>query len=375
MIENLINNLAAQQKEGLTKGYLRGIFASKRFHPVLPYAREDENIFFSSAIAYTLQEYYHLLPKSSTDSVDNILEQTIRCYPKFKNFKGKKTYNFFKTNPMDYFPNGKIMQHFKFFKLADDADDTVYIYLTDCKKKKHDWLKEKLIKHANGTLQWNFHKRTQYKNLRAYSVYFGKDMPIEIDACVLTNILLWSYKNNLNSSEQDKDSISYILKTVTSKDYINYPYLISPCYPTTAQICYHYSRLIKTTGEFHPLSIINLILINDIKNLLKKPQTFIDELLYHIALLNLGIKPQRKLRYQLKDVLQNTHYFYTSIPLMIPKLWVRKLQKYRLIQSLGLRTQCDGYTTMLLLEYEILYKKLAQKELIEKKDTLEIYDK
>ncbi|ANW96980.1 hypothetical protein AXE80_12125 [Wenyingzhuangia fucanilytica] len=356
MINELLKVLSEQQKIGSQKGYLKGIFASQRFHSFIPYSREDENIFFSSAIVFTLKEYYPLLSSNSKLIADNITEQVINCYPNFKNFKGKKTYNFFKTNPMEYFPNGVIMQHFKFFKLADDADDTVYIYLTDTKKKKHEWLKEKLIKHANGTLQWNFHKRTQYKNLRTYGVYFGKNMPIEIDACVLTNILLWSYKNKLEVCKQDKDSINYILKTVTSKDYINYPYLVSPCYPSTAQICYHYSRLVKKTDNNNVLSILRIIMIDDIKNILKKPLPFIDELLYHISLLNLDIKPQRKLRYQLHEVLKKTDYFYTSIPLMIPKLWVRKLQKHKLIQCFGLRTKCDGYTTALLLEYEILWK-------------------
>lgn len=360
MISDLLKNLAQQQKEGITKGYLKGIFASQRLHSLVPYSREDENIFFSSAIIFTLKELYPSIPNNLKPIVDDITEQVINCYPYFKNFKGGKTYNFFKTNPMDFFPNGKVMQHFNFFKLADDADDTVYIYLTDPKKKKHEWLKEKLIKHANGTLQWNFHKRTQYKNLRTYAVYFGKKMPIETDACVLTNILLWSSKNKLKVCKQDKDSISYLLRTVTSKDYVNYPYLISPCYPTTAQICYHYSRLIKTTDKHHLLSILRIILIDDIKTILKKPQSFIDEVFYHISLLNLGIKPNRKLRYQLKDVLNNTNYFYTSIPLMIPKLWARKMQKYKISHFLGLRTRCDGYTTSLLLEYEILYKKITE---------------
>ena len=366
MISQLIKNLAEQQKVGNQKGYLNGIYASQRFHAFLSYIREDENIFFSSAIVFTLQENYHLTPNSLKPIVDDIIKQVTSCYPNFKNFKGKKTYNFFKTNPMDFFPNGKIMQHFNFFKLADDADDTVYIYLTSPKKKKHEWLKEKLIKHANGTLQWNFHKRTQYKNLRTYGVYFGKNMPIEIDACVLTNILIWSYKNNLKTCKQDKDSIHYLLKTVTSKDYINYPYLISPCYPTTAQICYHYSRLLKITDKHHLFSMIRIVLIDDIKTLLKSNQSIIDQVLLHISLLNLEVLPMRKLRYKYKNVIATADYFYTSIPLMIPKLWIRKLQKYKLINALGLRTKCDGYTTTLLLEYELLYKEMTEAETIKK---------
>lgn len=356
MIEELIKHLEVQQIEGPGKGYLRGIFPSQRFHSFIPYSREDENVFFSSAIVFTLQEYDQFLSEDSKVKTKNICKQVINCYPSFKNFKGKKTYNFFKTNPMDYFPNGRIMQYFKFFKLADDADDTVYIYLTNSKEKKQNWLKQKLIKHANGTLKWAVHKQTIYRNLKAYGVYFGKKMQIEIDACVLTNILLWSFKNNLENCDQDEDSILYIEKTINSKDYINVPYLVAPCYPTTAQICYHYSRLLKNINTKHPLTAYKAILIKDIKELLDKSQSFIDRLFYHISLLNLGVKPNQKLNYELKNILSKTDYFYTSIPLMIPKLWVRKLQKYKFLQSFGLRTKSDGYTTSLLLEYEVLYK-------------------
>jgi hypothetical protein len=358
LIEKLLKHLVLQQKRGLDKNYLPGIFSSQRFHSFLPYRREDENIFFSSAIVYTLQEHYDSLSKNSRTIVDDLIKQVIKCYPSFKNFRGKKTYNFFKTQPMNFFPNGKIMQHFDFFKLADDADDTIYVYLTHPKKRKHKKLKQKLIKHANGTLKWSSHKSIDYKKLKTYGVYFGKNMPIEVDACVLSNILLWSSKNKLNTYEQDKDSITYIVKSIISKDYINTPHLISPCYPTTAQICYHYSRLIKNTNEKHLSTVIKLVLIDDIKSILKTRHSFIDTLFYHIALLNMGIILREKLKYKLSNVLRTTNYFYTSIPLMIPKLWVRKLQKHKIFKTFELRTKCDGYTTTLLLEYEILHKSM-----------------
>ena len=92
-------------------------------------------------------------------------------------------------------------------------------------------------------------------------------------------------------------------------------------------------------------------------------------------MLNLDVIPQKKLEYQLEESLKYTSYFYTSIPMMIPKLWMRKLQKYKPIQLLGLRTRCKGYTTAILLEYEILYKKASQKELAEDYANIEVYDK
>ena len=258
---------------------------------------------------------------------------------------------------MDYFPNGNLMQYFKFFKLADDADDTAYVYLTE-PKKDHKWLKKKIIKHANGTLKWNLFLPETYRNLKAYGVYFGKNMHIEIDVCVLTNILLWNFKQENILNEQDQDSIDYITKSIRSKDYFHKPYLISPCYPTTAQICYHISRLIKETkGELLSASLIP-VLTTDIHLLLKTPKKQIDEVLLHISLMNLGIKPVNLLNYDIDVILKDTSYFYTSIPLMIPKLWARKLQKHKPFQFLGLKTKCDGYTIAFLLEYELLYQNI-----------------
>ncbi|NIJ43593.1 hypothetical protein FHR24_000032 [Wenyingzhuangia heitensis] len=358
MITLLLQQLEKQQLDSQALGYLKGVFASQRLHSILPYTREDENMFFSAAIAFTLQENCDSLSKENQATAQKIIKRIVKCYPNFKNFKGGRTYNFFKTNPMDFFPNGLVMKHSNFFKLADDADDTVYVYLTDPKKQNHSWLKEKLIKHANGTLKWSFHKRSNYGELKTYSVYFGKKMHIETDACILSTLLLWSYRNKLAKTKQDKDSKTYLLRAITSKDYIKYPYLVSPCYPTTAQICYHISRLIKQLKNTNKLSALKPLLIDDIQEQLKQPQSFSHQLFFHISLLNLGVKPKTKLRYQLNDVLKSTTYFYTSIPLMIPNLRIRKLQKYKLFNSLGLRTKCDGYTTMLVFEYHVLYNSL-----------------
>lgn len=353
IISNLLKQLQQQQKDSYQKGYLDGIFSSQRIHSYIPYSREDENVFFSSAIVLTLQEYRNQFSEKDCKILDDIIEKTIKCYPSFKNFRGGKTYNFFKTTPMDFFPNGNIMKRFNFFKLADDADDTAYVYLTN---NKHDpkWLKQKLIKHANGTLKWNVFLPKEYKQLKAYAVYFGKNMHIEIDVCVLSNILLWNFKNKLPLKKQDRDSIDFIINAVSSKDYIKHPYMISPCYPTSAQICYHLSRLIKQTKKHSLLQNLKDLLIDDIKLLLQKETLFINQLFFHISLLNLDTKPKTRLNYNVDGVLKNTDYFYTSIPLMLPKLWIRKLQKHTIFNFFGLRTKCNGYTTALLLEYEIL---------------------
>ncbi|MGY5351919.1 hypothetical protein ACXGQW_05070 [Wenyingzhuangia sp. IMCC45533] len=358
----LLQELYNLQVNSSNNGYLDGIFASQRYHPFLGYKREDENVFFSSAITYTLQEHLSHFNKEEKILAKKIIDKTIRCYPHFENFKGGITYNFFKTHPMDYFPNGFVMHRFKQFKLADDADDTAYVYLTD-KQQNQKSLKKKLIKHANGTLTWNTFLPEGYKSLKAYSVYFGKKMHIEIDVCVLSNILLWNFAIDLPLKRQDKDSLLFIEKAVRSKDYITKPYLVSPCYPTTSQVCYHISRLIGKYMNKNPtLTHLKPILIKDILKYKEHENTTkVDELLLNISLLNLNIEPEKTLDIELDEFIKNTSFFYTSIPLMVPNQWMRSLQKYSLLNRMfGLRTQCTAYTISLLIEYLALKdKKMA----------------
>jgi len=348
----LLQKIKKQQEKSNQKDYLKGIFASQRYHSFLLKKREDENVFFSAAIAYTLQNHLKQFSKTEQRIAEKIIKNTTSSYPHFKNFRDLNTYNFFKTKPMQWFPNGKVMQYFKFFKLADDADDTAYVYLTQA-KQDHVWLKEKLIKHANGSQKRSKTTPKNYQHLKAYGVYFGEKMHVEIDVCVLTNILLWHFKHFSKEVQQDIDSITFIQKAINSKDYINTPYLVAPCYPTTAQICYHISRLIKTLPKQKLLDDLKPILITDILNLLTKQQTKLHQILLHISLFNLGEIPKTKIEYNAKELLKNTVYFYTSIPLMIPNIWVRKLQKFKILQLLSLKTSCDAYTLAFLLEYEI----------------------
>jgi len=349
----LLKKLKEEQENSHKKGYLKGIFASQRFQKPMIRKREDENVFFSAAIVYILQTHLHQFSNKEKKIAEHIITNTLSSYPKFKNFRGLNTYNFFKTQPMDFFPNGKILRHFKKFKLADDADDTAYIYLTN-PNQNHQWLKNKLIAHANGSKKWSKTIPKKHTHLKTYAVYFGENMNIEVDLCVLTNILLWHFTNFNTETQQDNDSITFIVKSIQSKDYLDAPYLVSPCYPSIAQICYHVSRLIKFATNHHALQALKPDLIYDIKQQLLSPQSQLHKTLLNIALLNLDISPKQTLKYHFESFIENTNFFYTSIPLMIPIPWVRKLMHYRIFNLIGLKTKCNAYAIAFLLEHELL---------------------
>lgn len=347
----LLQQLQLQSKE---KGYLNGIFSSTRFHRYLPYIREDENIYFSAFIAFNLQNNFSFFKTAEEkDIAKNIIHKIIIQYPNFKNNK-RDTYNFFKTKPLDYFPNGRFMKYFNFFKLADDADDTVYIYLTQ-PNQNHEALKTILSQYANRAKKQIKHTFNRYKTLQCYNVYFGEKMPVEIDVCVLSTILFWTEKHQLSINIHDLNSYNYLTQSIITGDYKRHPQIISPCYPTFEQICYHVSRLYSLSKNEEFLNSKQVV-IQDIIRELQYPCHNLKRLLLEISLLKLGIK-RPAFNFDINSLIQESSFFYTSIPMMIPNLFIRKLSHKTIHNWLGLRTKCDAYIICLLLEYELFQTK------------------
>lgn len=354
IISQLIQKLKQLQSKG-DAYYLPGMFPSQRFHTILPYKREDENVFFSAAVALTLQEFEDKLNEEDRNIARSIYTAIIPQYQQFKNARGLDTYNNFKTNPPKYFPNGYFFSKFKQFKLADDIDDTAYIFLT----KQHTqeqavWLKHKLILHANGYKRHTAHIFKKYCQKKLYSVFFGEKMPINIDACAITNILLFIGKYQIPLNEYDTDSLNYLIAIVESDEYINTPYIVSPYYPTNYQIIYHLARLISS-GYFPQLNVLEEKLIKDGIGLLQRAKCFNETLLLSIALLRLKTKVP-EIKYDLESVINNNknNFFYVSLFLLFDNYKIRSLDRYKIFQFFHFRTRSKGYISALLLEYECL---------------------
>lgn len=354
IISQLIQKLKQLQSKGDTY-YLTGMFPSQRFHTILPYKREDENVFFSAVIALTLQEFENKLNEEERKIAKSIYTAIISQYHQFKNFRGLDTYNYFKTNPPKFFPNGYFFSKFKVFKLADDIDDTAYIYLTkQHTQEQAEWLKQKLILHANGYKKFTGHLFKKYCKEKIYSVFFGEKMPINIDACALTNILLFIGKYQLPLTEYDTGSLNYLIAIVESDEYINTPHIVSPYYPTNYQIIYHLARLIAS-NYFPQLNALEEKLIKDANALLQRARGFNEKLLLSIALLRLNIKVP-DINYNLESIINSNqnHFFYVSPFLIFDNYQIRRLDRYKLFRFLHFRTRSKGYICALLLEYECL---------------------
>ena len=246
---SLVKNLLLELKRLQSKGdsiYPRGIFPSQRYHPFLPYKREDDNLFFTASVVHILQGVSNQFSEPEKVLVDEIIADAQSSYQLFQNKDGLDAYNFWQTKPSRHFPNGLFMHRFKHFQIPDDVDDTALVYLAEsASKERVAQLREKLKNHSNLAYKRAFNPLEKYRDLKCYSTFFGKEMYIEFDICVLSNlmrVILTHFKDNLN--EYDRDTLTFITEAIVSDEHTTLPFYSAPNYPTTELILYHVSRLI-----------------------------------------------------------------------------------------------------------------------------------
>ena len=283
-LDNIIKKIAHLQDSADRRYFPEGIFESYRSNRIWRYHRPDTNVFFTAITVFTLNNIKEKLSTESQKLVNQITEKAIKSYDLFKNKDGLNTYNFFQTNPSKHFPHGNILHRFKYFKIPDDIDDTAMIYLTKPHTQEEiKWLKDKLIHHSNRYSQTIKNTFPEYKNLKAYSTWFGKNMYVEFDVCALSNMIYCLLEYGLQLDQYGQDSVTYIQQVILSNQYIDQPFRVAHQYARTPLIMYHIMRLMN---KFHipKLEICREKLENDILYYLKKGElAFMDRILLEIA--------------------------------------------------------------------------------------------
>lgn len=250
-IEALLLELTSLQSRG-DSIYPKGIFTSQRYHPFLPYKREDDNLFFTASVVHILQELRPRLSDEERIIADQIITEAIRTYGLFANKDGLDTYNFWQTKPSRHFPNGWFMHRFKHFQIPDDVDDTSLVFLTEnATKERVGKLRDKLKFHANLAYKRASNPLPKYRDLKCYSTFFGKRMYIEFDICVLSNLmrLILKHFNEDELNEYDRDTLHFISEVISNDEHRSLPFYSAPNYPTTELILYHVARLIPSLPE------------------------------------------------------------------------------------------------------------------------------
>lgn len=276
---NLLRQIANLQITKPNSHFPVGTFPSFRENKTLRYRRPDNNIFATASTIFILNEIKEKLPPNEQKIVEKLTQNAQSAYSLYQNKDGLGTYNFWQTQPSRHFPNGKILNKLKHFKLPDDIDDTALIYLTKPHSKEQNlWLKEKLTQH------------TQLKNEPkrfVYSTWFGKNMPVEQDVCALCNLMYWVFENKLPLNEYDEATLGFLNDKILSEDFKKAPFQAARHYATTPLILYHYTRLIYKF-KIPQLTDCKDIIISEVKLLLQQKCQPTEQVLLTTALLKLA---------------------------------------------------------------------------------------
>lgn len=288
----LVEEIARLQSKG-DDGYSEGLFPTRRTHRYFPYSVEDDTIFPTAVTVYTLQQVREALSESSREIVDEVARRAVANYPKYLNNQGLIMYNFWQNVPDErFFPNGKLLRHFRNFHLPEDIDTTAYVYLTQPHAPGDvRWLKERLILDTNGHRRRIRNTLPPYRHLRAYSTWLGEaNMPIDFDVCALSNLLLFIFRHDLPLNDHDHESIRYIAAVLDNDDYARHPFDVSPWYGQPAVILYHIARL-TATFEIPELQRRRAKLVRALHTQADQTPAFPERLLLSTSLMRLGEAP------------------------------------------------------------------------------------
>lgn len=331
-----------------------GLFPSVRHNPALGYRRADTNVFFTAVTVFALQNLRHRVSPDTQQLIDQIGERARAAYPLFQNKDGLATYNFWPTRPSRHFPNGYLFRHFDHFRIPDDIDDTAMVYLTTPRTPDETyWLTNKLTQHANRSRDSNGAVRQirntypAYRHLHAYSTWFGKTMPVDFDACALSNLLYWMYANNQPQNQHNADSLTYLCSVVQSGRYRTEPFRCAPHYARTSLISYHLARLMATFAppELEP---IRPILIADAQALLPVATNQMEQLILSTALHWLGERPPTV---DLAHIERNFGQFHFFVAGMLTAYEHPLLRSFADKSITQMRWQCDAHCWALVAEY------------------------
>lgn len=356
-LDHVIQRIAHLQDSADRKYFPEGIFESYRSNKFLRYHRPDTNVFFTAITVFTLNTFKEKLSPESQKLVEKITEKAIKSYALFKNKDGLNTYNFFQTNPSQHFPHGNILHRFNHFKIPDDIDDTAMIYMTlPHTKEEAKWLQTKLISHSNNYKSQIKNVFPEYKNLNAYSTWFGKNMYIEFDACALSNMLYCLLFFGLELDDCGQDSVKYIQQIILTNQYIEQPFRVAHQYARTPLIMYHVMRLVN---KFHipELEICRKKLEGDILHYLKnKNLEMMDRILLEISLKNniainkndVEIKPTVEL---LNVVDTNSPFFIAGLLTAYENPILYKISSSKLFH---INWTCEAHSLALLSEWMVV---------------------
>lgn len=326
-----------------------GLFLSYRVQPQwLGYRRADDNVFLTACTVFTLQGIRDRVSAESQRLVDQIADRAAQAYPIFQNKDGLNTYNFWPTRPSRHFPNGHVLHRFDHFRIPDDIDDTALIFLT--RPPGYEtllWLKDKLAQHANRSQLTIRNTFAEYRRLRAYSTWFGKNMPIDFDACALSNMLYLIFRYDLPRNQYDTDSLTLLADIVKSGRYVSHPFRCAPHYARTPLILYHIVRPLAAF-QLPELIAVQPQLRADAKAQLLLATHPMDRVILSTTLLRLGENPPVLDLTGIEQSFSTFHFFIAGLLTAYEHPVLNQLASSSLVQ---MRWICEAHCWALVAEY------------------------
>ena len=306
-ITNLLSQLTNMQSLG-NSNYPKGAFASQRKYNYSNSYKEDYNLFFTALVLFNLERYKNHFSDKDVLYVDSIRNNAIPYFKLFLNKKNNTTYNFWQRDPPVIFPNGGWLNKFNQSRaLPDDIDDCAIAMMAFRGSLNGvDSMKNYFVAYRNSEKKIAKSFYPKYNDRPVYSTWLGAKFPIDIDICVLSNVLVMNYQYGVSFNQTDSASLQLIIDLIKAEKYIKDPQYVSQHYENTSTILYHLARLMSYSNDESFLAL-KPVLIKQTYAALNNSKIGLEQLILKNALLQLGATGP-ELVYTDKTSLNNNNY-------------------------------------------------------------------
>jgi hypothetical protein len=359
-IRRTLKRIELLQAKNGDKHFPAGVFpAFREYHHNKGILKNDDNSFYTGLIAFTLRKLRPYMDGESKAVCDSIINNAMPAFEKFKNPKGRATYNFYQTQPPVLFPNSGWLNLLNESKsLPDDLDVTSILLLAmDAPRTIAAEVHDTMQNYVNGVHNNVRNTFSDYQDDPAYSTWFGVKMPVDFDICVLANILYMVHKYDLPYTKSDSASLNLVCEMIKNRHHINKSTYISPYYDRTSVILYHLSRLMEV-DSIPQLERYRDQLISDAKNCYANSSNLLDKIILSTALIRWKQEPpveQVDIETDFYSYIENNEFvfFIGNIACILPNPyneWVVKTAIGKFYYY------CPAYNLTLVLENYILGK-------------------
>lgn len=348
--DSLLQRIAAFQVEKDTF-YQAGLFPSQIAWKKGKRKAEDNNIFFTGLILYTLQSLQSHLPDSAQKQVQAMYHSARQNFWRYQNRRGGITYNFYQVHPDNPFPNYPLFSKWNKMLLPDDLDDTSILGLVQNPSDSLAAALQALMRaesYDNSKVLSTFRP---YRESKAFRTWFADKMKQDFDLCVMANALLFIFQEDLPLGEVEEASIDFIAEMVNTNRHLHQGALVASHYQNPSIIVYHLGRLVANST--HPrLLALKPKLVADAHSLLAKASNEMEIVILLSTLYRLQEKPTFAINYAQLPPDMDTFYWFIANPFSGNRLWIKKLLKNA--GRLRLYYKSEAYYWALVLELHIL---------------------